>query len=174
MKNLSLDLIAHSLFFLSVFSANKLLASDLKIGSKSPQVSAINQDGAEVDLGKEAAKGYTLVYFYPKADTPGCTAQACSIRDHFDVLTKKDVKVYGVSSDKVKAQLDFKEKYRLPFDLLADTDKKVIKAFGVSSMMGFSSRQAFLIKDGVIVWIDRKASTKEQADDVLKFLEANS
>jgi len=110
MKNLSLDLIAHSLFFLSVFSANKLLASDLKIGSKSPQVSAINQDGAEVDLGKEAAKGYTLVYFYPKADTPGCTAQACSIRDHFDVLTKKDVKVYGVSSDKVKAQLDFKEK----------------------------------------------------------------
>jgi len=148
-------------------------AAELKVGDATPQVKSVDQNKAPVDLGAETQTGYTLVYFYPKADTPGCTAQACSLRDHYDVLTKKGVKVYGVSTDSPEDQLKFKEKHRLPFPLIADEDKTVLKAFGVSSTMGFASRQAFLMKDGKVVWIDRSASTKEQADDVLKVLESN-
>jgi peroxiredoxin Q/BCP len=112
-----------------------------------------------------------VVYFYPKADTPGCTKQACSLRDAFATLTEKGVTVYGVSHDGVAAQKDFHKKYKLPFDLLADEKKELSKAFGVpSNQLGMASRQAFLIKDGKIVWRDLKASTDKQADDVLAAL----
>ncbi len=146
---------------------------ELVIGAKAPQVVSVDHDGKKVDLGAEAKEGYTLVYFYPKADTPGCTAQACSLRDHFADLTSKGVKVFGVSTDSPADQKKFKEKYRLPFSLIADEKKEVLKAFGVSSTMGFASRQAFLMKDAKVVWLDHSASTKQQAEDVLKFLESS-
>ena len=107
--------------------------------------------------------GFTLVYFYPKADTPGCTAQACSLRDDFADLQERGVRVIGVSADSPEAQLRFKEKYHLPFMLLADQDRAVAKAFGVPLMLGMTRRQSFLIKDGRIVWRDLSASTREQA-----------
>jgi peroxiredoxin Q/BCP len=110
------------------------------------------------------------VYFYPKADTPGCTKQACSLRDSYAALKDRGVKIYGVSMDKVKSQKAFQDKYKLPFDLLADEDGTVVDAFGVPKTMGFSKRQAFLFKDGKLVWSDMSASTEEQAADVLKFL----
>jgi peroxiredoxin Q/BCP len=119
-------------------------------------------------------EGFTLVYFYPKADTPGCTAQACSIRDDFAGLQARGVRVVGVSSDGPEAQLRFKEKYRLPFPLLADTDHAVAKAFGVRLMLGMTHRQSFLIKAGRIVWRDLSASTRDQARDVLSALEKNN
>lgn len=158
---------------LSIFSSLFAKATDLKVGDAAPTVSANNELGQPVNLADHYKSGYTMVYFYPKADTPGCTAQACSLRDHFTDLTEKGVTVYGVSTDSVEDQKKFKEKFRLPFHLLSDKDKKVATAFNVPVTMGFASRQAFLIKDGKVVWLDRKASTKEQAADVLKVLAAS-
>ena len=147
-------------------------AAPLEIGAPLPDVVAVDQDGNAFSLRNEASTGYVLVYFYPKADTPGCTAQACSLRDAYTVLQEKGVRIFGVSVDKPEAQRRFKEKYRLPFRLIADDGGKVIDAFGVPRIpvMGFASRQAFLFRDGVLVWRDLKASTKEQAADVLKVL----
>lgn len=149
-------------------------AEELKVGASAPVVQGVNQDGKIVDFAKEYKKNkYVLVYFYPKADTPGCTAQANSLKDSYgDLHEKKGMAIFGVSADEVAIQKDFQKKYKLPFDLIADEKKAVIDAFGVSTTMGFASRQAYLIKDGKIVWLDKSASTKEQAQDVLKFLES--
>ena len=146
-------------------------AEPLADGAAVPAVAQKNQDGAEVNLAQTGVSGYLLVYFYPKADTPGCTKQACSLRDAYAKLTDKGVKIFGVSSDGVKAQKAFKDKYQLPFDLLADENGKVIDAFGVPKRMGFAKRQAFLFKDGKLVWRDLEASTEQQAADVLGFIE---
>jgi thioredoxin-dependent peroxiredoxin len=155
----------------TIFAGNAH-AEPLAVGAPLPVVEQKNQDGEAVKLAEAGAKGYTLVYFYPKADTPGCTKQACSLRDSYAALTDKGVKIYGVSTDKVESQKAFKTKYKLPFDLLADSDSKVVNAFGVPKTMGFSKRQAFLFKDGKLVWSDQNASTEQQAQDVLKFLAA--
>jgi peroxiredoxin Q/BCP len=143
-------------------------AEPINIGAALPAVTAKNQDGQEVKLAEAGAEGWTLVYFYPKADTPGCTRQACSLRDSYATLTEKKVKVFGVSMDDVAAQKAFQEKHKLPFPLLADKEAKVADAFGVPHSMGFTSRQAYLFKDGKLVWRDLKASTDQQAADVLK------
>ena len=150
--------------------AGSAIAGTLAVGAPLPTVEQKNQDGQPIKLAEAGAKGYTLVYFYPKADTPGCTKQACSLRDSYAALTDKGVKIFGVSADKVDAQKAFKDKYKLPFDLLADADGKVITAFGVPTTLGFAKRQAYLFKDGKLVWSDLSASTEKQAEDVLKFL----
>lgn len=155
-------------FLLSTTNANPV-----ELGADAPAVKAVNQDGASVDLAAVYRKGPVVVYFYPKADTPGCTKQACSLRDAYATLTEKGVTVFGVSHDDVAAQKEFHKKYKLPFDLLADDKKELSKAFGVpSNQLGMASRQAFLIKDGKIVWRDLKASTDKQAEDVLAALAA--
>lgn len=146
-------------------------AEPIAIGAALPSVAAKNQNGDLVNLAETGSNGYTLVYFYPKADTPGCTKQACSLRDSYATLTEKDVRIYGVSLDKVAAQKAFQEKYKLPFDLIADSDGKVVAAFGVPKTLGFAKRQAYLFKDGKLVWSDTSASTEKQAQDVLEFLE---
>jgi peroxiredoxin Q/BCP len=151
------------------FSANAS-AAPIEIGAAIPAVEQQNQDSKVVKLAEAGAKGYTLVYFYPKADTPGCTKQACSLRDSYAGLTDKDVKIFGVSVDKVADQKAFKEKYKLPFELLADTDSKLLDAFGVPKLLGFAKRQAYLFKDGKLVWKDSSASTEKQAEDVLNFI----
>lgn len=146
-------------------------AEPIDTGAALPPVTAKDQDDKEVKLAEVGAEGWTLVYFYPKADTPGCTKQACSLRDSYEALTAKGVKIYGVSLDKVDAQKAFKDKYKLPFDLLADVDGKVADAFGVPRTMGFTKRQAYLFKDGKLIWSDLSAATDKQAEDVLKVLE---
>ncbi len=155
----------------SVFTGHAA-AEPIAIGAALPSVTAQNQDGDQVNLAETGGQGYTLVYFYPKSDTPGCTKQACSLRDSYAALTEKGVRIYGVSLDKVAAQKAFKEKYKLPFDLIADTDGKVVDAFGVPKTLGMAKRQAYLFKDGKLVWSDTSASTDKQAEDVLKFLDA--
>jgi peroxiredoxin Q/BCP len=164
---LRLLLLAMSFSFFGLWAS----AKPLDVGADAPKITATNQDGAAVDLGELYKKGLVLVYFYPKADTGGCTAQACSLRDEFEVLTEKGVTVVGVSTDKVADQKAFQEKYNLPFTLIADTDAKVVEAFGVTKMGPMASRQAYLVKGGKIVWRDLKASTKEQATDVLAALQ---
>lgn len=142
----------------------------LSVGDAAPALTVTTEENQPLDLGQVYGKGYTLVYFYPKADTPGCTKQACSLRDAYAELQDKGVTILGVSTDKPATQKKFKEKFKLPFTLVADTDGKLLKAFGVPSFSGFAARQAFLIKDGKIVWLDFTASTGKQADDVLAFL----
>lgn len=143
-------------------------ANPLEVGKSSPAIQATTSEGASLDLGDFLKEGVTLVYFYPKADTPGCTAQACNLRDAFEEISDAGIRVIGVSRDTVSSQAAFKEKYNLPFVLLADEDGAVTEAFGVPTRMGFASRQSFLIKDGVIVWRDLSASPRSQAQDALK------
>lgn len=149
-----------------------LKAQAMKLGDDIPEVTTINEEGQTLNLHESASKGLTLIYFYPKADTPGCTAQACSLRDAYEAITDAGVTVYGVSTDKPEKQKAFKEKYDLPFTLIADHKKEVVKAFGVSTIMGFADRQAYLFNDGTLIWLDTNASTKKQADDVLKFIQS--
>lgn len=148
-----------------------MAAEPIDTGAALPAITAKDQDGTEVKLAEAGKDGFTLVYFYPKADTPGCTKQACSLRDSYEKLTEKKVKVYGVSMDTVEAQKAFKEKYKLPFTLLSDHEGTVADAFGVPHVGGIAKRQAFLFKEGKLVWRDLTASTDEQAADVLKELE---
>jgi peroxiredoxin Q/BCP len=151
-----------------IFAGGALLG----LGDALPAVSQKNQDGQSVDLAAAGASGFLLVYFYPRADTPGCTKQACSLRDSYADLLEKGVKVIGVSLEPPGAQKAFKEKYQLPFDLLADEDGTVVAAFGVPRGMGFAKRQAFLFRDGKLVWRDLAAATGEQAADVLQVVSA--
>ena len=141
-------------------------ARPLAEGAALPAVTQRDQDGNCVDLAA-ATTGYVLVYFYPKADTPGCTKQACSLRDAFANLSEKGVQVFGVSTDSLKAQKAFKAKYHLPFELLADVDGTLTRAFGVPRTLGFAKRQAFLFHDGKLIWRDLAAATAQQAADVL-------
>lgn len=160
-------------FVFSIFLSMSLFSSAarLAVGDSAPAVTGTTEAGESLILGDVyEAQEYTLVYFYPKADTPGCTAQGCSLRDSYETLLDKGVAVIGVSIDSVDDQKAFKEKYRLPFPLIADLDKKVVKAFGVPSMLGLAKRQAFLIKGGTIIWADYSASTSDQAADVLKVI----
>jgi peroxiredoxin Q/BCP len=140
----------------------------INVGDPVPDVLSRNQEGWPVRLGKLYGDAFTLVYFYPRAETPGCSAQACSLRDDFVELQKRGVEVIGVSSDAPAAQKRFAEKFRLPFTLLADEDHAVANAFGVRLMLGMTHRQAFLIKDGHVLWRDLSASTREQARDVME------
>lgn len=147
-------------------------AAPLAVGSAAPEISASDQDGKTVNFKDVYAKGTTLVYFYPKADTPGCTKQGCSLRDSCADLQAKGIKVLGVSGDKPEAQKKFAETQKFPFPLIADTDSKVADAFGVPHLLGIPKRQSFLIRDGKIVWNMLAASTGSHAADVLKAFDA--
>ncbi len=157
---------------------NQTVRAELQVGDKAPEVTGITETGQKLNLADVYAKQtYTLVYFYPKAGTSGCTAQGCSLRDAYETLTQKGVAVIGVSLDQVDAQKAFKDKYHFPFTLIADPDKTVVNAFGVTvkniPVLGqIAVREAFLIKDGKIVWADYKAKTTKQADDVLAVVAA--
>jgi peroxiredoxin Q/BCP len=143
----------------------------LKLGDAVPTVTSTDQNGKLIDLAQVAKSGYTLVYFYPKAMSPGCTAQACSLRDSYSELEQKGVKVFGVSLDSVEAQKEFEQKEHLPFELLSDPDRQVTSAFGVPlTKNALATRQAYLFKDGKLIWLDTKASTDKQAQDVLAVL----
>jgi thioredoxin-dependent peroxiredoxin len=165
-----------TLTLMSLFSLLFAVANGepLKVGDAAPAVSGTTDTGATLHLGDVyKQQPYTLVYFYPKADTPGCTKQGCSLRDGYEALTKQGVAVIGVSHDDVAAQKAFKEKYHLPFTLVADMDKTLVNAFGVPSAMpatDMAHRSAYLIKDGKIIYTDYKGTTDKQAETILKVL----
>ena len=152
-------------------------AAPLAVGAAAPEISAVDQDGKTVNFKDVYAKGPTLVYFYPKADTPGCTKQGCSIRDSWADLKKAGIQVIGVSEDKVEAQKAFANKYNLPHTLIADNDGKVAAAFGTDFIPNkpLTQRQSFLIKDGKVAWTMLKGTTTEtHAKDVLTAYESLS
>ncbi len=142
----------------------------LEVGDPAPDVTALDEEGNEVRLADFYHDGFTLIYFFPKADTPGCTAQACSLRDEFEELTTHKVTVLGASADSAISRKRFRKKHRLPFKLLADGERRLSQAFGVPTILGMTHRQTFLIKDRKIVWRDLRASTRWQARDVLTVL----
>ena len=145
----------------------------LKEGDAAPDFSTTNQNGDSVNLSDFKGKRVAL-YFYPKDDTPGCTKQACSFRDADEVYRSKGITVLGVSTDDESSHQKFISKFQLPFDLLADTDKKIVEDYGVwgeKSMYGKkymgTSRKTFLIEDGTIVKIFDKVDVEKHADEVL-------
>ncbi|HUF04613.1 MAG TPA: thioredoxin-dependent thiol peroxidase [Aridibacter sp.] len=147
----------------------------LNVGDKAPAFSANDQDGNAVKLSDFKGKKLAL-YFYPKDDTPGCTKQACSIRDGYKALKKAGINVIGVSTDDKQSHQDFIKKYKLPFILLADTNKKVVEKYGVygernlygNKFMGVK-RTTFLIdEEGKIVKIFKRVKVDEHADEILK------
>jgi peroxiredoxin Q/BCP len=149
------------------FITSFLLANSLELGSPAPQLTVLTDQGTALDLGEALSAGTTLVFFYPKAMTPGCVKQACSLRDGWDELQSRNVSIFGVSSDTAKTQAQFRDKYTLPFTLLADTDGQIADAFS----KGRWSRQAYIFKDGILVWRDLKAATSEQATEILAALD---
>ena len=149
------------------FITSFLLANSLELGSPAPQLKVLTDEGITLDLGEALSAGTTLVFFYPKAMTPGCVKQACSLRDGWDELQSRDLRIFGVSSDTVITQAQFRDKYTLPFTLLADTDGKIADAFSKSRW----SRQAYLFRDGILIWRDLMAATSKQATDVLAALD---
>lgn len=168
--NLRPALLVMSLFSLFSFAR----AEPLKVGDPAPVLTVTTDTGAQVNLGDVyKQQTYTLVYFYPKAYTSGCTKQGCSLRDSYDVLKKRGVAVLGVSHDTVADQKGFKEKNHFPFTLIADPDGVVTKAFGVPNiaMTGLAHRSAYLIKDNKIVYADYKGTTDTQAQKILEVLD---
>lgn len=166
-------LVLASLFTVACTAEKQKPSGPLKVGDAAPLVSGTADNGKTLSLGDVYAKqAYTLVYFYPKAGTSGCTAQGCSLRDAYEDLIANGVAVVGVSTDSVAAQKAFKDANHFPFPLIADTDQKVMQAFGVGTYPGSNAaqRQAFLIKEGKVVWLDQTASTDRQAADVLKVI----
>jgi thioredoxin-dependent peroxiredoxin len=147
----------------------------LKIGDKAPDFKAVDQNGRSVSLTDYKGKKIIL-YFYPKDNTPGCTDEACSLRDGYEILTKSGYDVIGVSADSEKTHHGFASKHNLPFRLIADTDKKVIQAYGAwgeKKMYGKSYegiiRTTFLIsEEGKIENIIDKVNTKNHAGQILE------
>jgi peroxiredoxin Q/BCP len=146
----------------------------LKPGSKAPDIELLDQNGKSFSLAKQG-KSKILVYFYPKADTPGCTAQSCGLRDIAGEIGR--TKIVGISPDKPEKQKKFDDKYSLGFPLLADTENKVAKAFKVwkkKSMYGREymgiERSAFLIQDGVVLEAWYKISPADTPKNLLKAL----
>ena len=151
------------LSFITSFSQ----ANSLELGSPAPVIEVLTDQGTTLDLGEALSTGTALVFFYPKAMTPGCVKQACSLRDGWDELQARNVSIFGVSSDTAEKQAQFRNKYTLPFTLLADTDGRIADAFSKSRW----SRQAYLFRDGILVWRDLKAATSKQAAEVLVALD---
>ncbi len=148
----------------------------LKVGDKAPIDLGIDQSGVSHKLTDYSGKKI-VVFFYPKANTPGCTAEACDLRDNYDKFTSQGYAILGVSADDAKRQTNFREKYNFPFPLIADTDRNLINAFGVWGEKKFMGkvydgihRTTFIIdEEGIIEEVITKVKTKEHASQILRF-----
>jgi peroxiredoxin Q/BCP len=144
-------------------------------GKKAPAFTGVDQDGKTISL-KDYLGKKVILYFYPKDDTPSCTAQACNLRDNYGTLLKKGFHIIGVSADKVTKHKKFEQKYSLPFPLLADEDHSIIKAYGVWGEKKFMGRvfdgihrTTFLIDEaGKIKKIIDKPVTKNHSEQILE------
>lgn len=143
----------------------------LQVGDSVPDVSAPSTSGKDVKLS-DLKGSWVVLYFYPKAFTPGCTAESCSLRDGYADIQKLGAKILGVSLDNLPTQIDFKAKYHMPFDLLSDSKKEVAKAFdslGLAGMM--TQRKTFIINpEGKIAFIFDKVNTGAHDKEVAETL----
>jgi len=146
----------------------------LKAGDKAPDFTALDQDGNSISLGDYKGKKL-VVFFYPKASTPGCTAEACNLNDNYDRFKAQGYEILGVSADSAKRQQNFKNKYDFQYPLLADEDKAVIEAFGVWGPKKFMGKEydgihrtTFVIdENGVLEDVITKVKTKEHTNQIL-------
>ena len=146
----------------------------LKIGDRMPDFEVVDQDGNKVS-SKDFIGKKTVVYFYPKDNTSGCTAEACSIRDNFEALIAKGYNVVGVSKDSAASHRKFIEKYELPFTLLSDTSTQMLQAFGAwgekkmygKTVFGTIRRTFIFNEEGILERIIEKVDTKNHADQIL-------
>lgn len=151
--------------------------NDLSEGQKAPDFSANDQNGKKISLSDLAGKNIIL-YFYPKDDTPGCTAEACSFRDNYESLLAEGFEVLGVSTDDEKSHLKFISKHNLPFSLIADTEKTIVEAYGVwveknmygKKYMGVARKTFVIDENGLIRKIIEKVDTKNSSAQVLEAL----
>jgi len=147
----------------------------LKVGDKAPEFAGLDQNGKEISLNDFKGKKL-VVYFYPKDNTPGCTTQACNLRDKDELLKQHGIDVIGVSMDNETSHKKFIDKFSLPFPLIADVDRKVIELFGVWGPKVFMGkkydgihRTTFLInEEQQIVGIIEKPNTKAHAEEILE------
>jgi len=147
----------------------------LKTGDKAPEIESRGHNGEEVSLS--AMKGEKVIlFFYPKDNTPGCTAEACNLRDNYGLLKEKGFAIIGISADDEKSHKKFSDKFSLPFPLIPDTDKKILKDYGVwgpKKFMGKSyegvNRTTFIIDEkGIISHIFEKVDTGNHTSQILK------
>lgn len=150
----------------------------LNVGDKAPAIEAMDQFGNMISLN-DFKGSKVILYFYPKDDTPGCTAEACNLRDNYDDLLHKGFKIIGVSADSAASHQKFAGKYKLPFPLIPDTDKKIINDYGVwgkKKLYGKEYdgiyRKTFIIsEDGKIIKIFDKVDTKSHTEQILAEIE---
>ena len=159
-----------------LFLASMVLPAQvtLKAGDKAPDFTGRDQDGNTISLLQYRGKK-VILYFYPKDDTPGCTAEACNLRDNNEMLTREGYEILGVSGDDEESHRNFKNKYSLPFSLIADTDKSINKLYGVwvekeregKKFFG-TARTTFVIdENGVITKVIDKVDTKGHASQIV-------
>lgn len=149
-------------------------------GQAAPNFTGKDQNGSAISL-QDFKGDNVVIYFYPKDDTPGCTAQACNLRDNHSELLNKGIKVVGVSADSEEKHLKFIKKYDLPFPLIADTDKSIIQSFGVWGEKKFMGkvydgihRTTFILdKDGTVMKRIDKVKTKDHTNQILEALNLN-
>ena len=150
----------------------------LQPGDKAPAFKGINQDGREISL-KDFSGKKLILYFYPKDNTPGCTAEACNLNENYDAWLEKGFEVVGVSPDSPESHQKFREKHGLKFDLIADTDKEILKAYGAwgeKNMYGKKYmgvlRTTFVIDEkGIIRDILKKVKTKDHTNQIMQDLQ---
>jgi len=154
---------------------------DISINDKAPEFTLPDQNGEEVAL-KDFRGKYVVLYFYPRADTPGCTIEACEFRDSYRKIQNTGAVILGISPDQPKAQKKFEEKYKLPFTLLGDADKKVGNAYGViqeknmygKKVMGVARTTFIIGPDGKIKHIFSKVKPEGHAEEVLAYLKSTA
>jgi peroxiredoxin Q/BCP len=151
--------------------------AELNEGQKAPDFTAKDQNGKDVSLSDFSGKD-VILYFYPKDDTPGCTAEACSFRDNYQSLLSQGFEVLGVSADDEKSHQKFISKYNLPFSLISDTDKNIVESYGVwveknmygKKYMGIARKTFIIGKDGIIKKIIAKVDTENSSQQVVDSL----
>lgn len=149
----------------------------LNVGDQAPDFNGIDQDGNDLNLSSFNGKNL-IIYFYPKDDTPGCTAEACDLRDNYDMWLAKGYAVVGISPDRADSHKKFIAKYSLPFPLIADPEKEIIKAYGAWGLKKMYGREyegllrmTFVVNEqGFITQIFEKVKTKEHTQQILKTL----
>jgi len=160
-------LIPMLVLFLAACGGN---AENITIDQPAPDFTLQDASGNSYTLSGYAGENVVVLYFYPKAGTPGCTTQACGIRDDYSKFEENGIKVFGISVDDKESIEDFITDYNLNFPLLSDSDKKVAEAYGVLNNIGLASRITFIIdKSGKIAKIIRDVDVDTHADDVLQF-----
>jgi thioredoxin-dependent peroxiredoxin len=160
-----------------LYKDDRGVKTPMDINDKAPEFTLPNQDGKDVSL-KDFRGKYVVLYFYPRADTPGCTIEACEFRDSHKKIEKVDAVVLGISPDTSQAQKKFEEKFSLPFTLLADAEKKVSDAYGViqeknmygKKVMGVARTTFIIGPDGRIKHIFHKVKPEGHAEEVLAYL----